>query len=69
LLDAKIVHSSILLPLQKVEGIFSESLKKIVVNVSKNENCLFCSRPTEVVADVDDLLQKKLKELSGGLGL
>ena len=69
LLDAKIVSSSILLPLQKVEGIFSDSLKKIVVNVSKNENCLFCCRPTEVVADVDDLIQKKLKELSGGLGL
>jgi hypothetical protein len=55
--------------LQKVEGIFSESLKKIGVNVSKNENCLFCCRSTEVVSDVDDLLQKKLKELSGGLGL
>ena len=69
LLDAKIVPSSFLLPLQKVEGIFSKSLKKIVVNISKNENCLFCSKLPDSVDNVDDLLQKKLKELSGGLSL
>ena len=69
LLDAKISPLSFLLPLQKVEGIFSESLKKIVVNVSKNESCLFCSKAPDAFLDVDDLLQKKLKELSGGLGL
>ncbi|NBR05769.1 MAG: ThiF family adenylyltransferase [Planctomycetes bacterium] len=68
LLDAKIKSYSFLLPLQKVDGIFSESLKKIVVNISKNESCLFCRGEVKVVNDVDDLLQKKLKELSGGLG-
>ena len=68
-LDGKIISSSFLLPLQKVEGIFSESLKKIVVNITKNESCLFCSKVSGAIDGIDDLLQKKLKELSGGLNL
>lgn len=69
LFDAGANSSSILLPLQKVEGVFAESLKKIVINITKNKSCLFCSHSSEIVDDVDQVIQNKLRELSGGLGL
>lgn len=69
ILEGRINPSSYLLPLQKVDGVFTESLKKITINIKRNEKCLFCCIDPVIAEDVDLELQKKLKELSGGSGL
>ncbi len=69
ILEGKFSPSSYLLPLQKVDGVFTESLKKIPINVKRNENCLFCAFAPPDIKNVDQELQKKLQELSGGMGL